>query len=191
MLDLNLIDRDRRERLVEVALDGYGALFRVLLHNSDNFIEYVRNSDIFLDEGLLLEECSNMLHCLVSCAGISYSSVNRRIHLRHIRRGCIQPPLRCLCVCKDRHEWLVQFVSNRSCKFCDGRQPGSLCEFDTRVAKVVFRPFPIINVHRETVPLNDLALGITQRLASYMIPSELSICASIALYHVERLSSFD
>src|ERR1700733_16302499 len=107
LLDLNLIDRDRREGLVEVALDGYGALFRVLLHNSDNFIEYVRNLDIFLDEGLLLEECSNMLHSLVSRTGISYSPFNRRIHLRHIRRSGIQPPLRRLRACKYRHEWLV------------------------------------------------------------------------------------
>jgi hypothetical protein len=67
LLDLNLIDKDRRKGLLKVALDGYGALFRVLLHNSDNFIEYVGNLDIFLDEGLPLEECSNMLHSLVSC----------------------------------------------------------------------------------------------------------------------------
>jgi hypothetical protein len=37
--------------------------------------------------------------------------------------------------------------------------------FDTRVAKVVFRPFPIIDVDREAIPLNDLAAGITQRFA--------------------------
>src|SRR5580692_6308522 len=116
---------DRRERLFEVALDGYVTLFRVLLYNSDNFTKNVWNVDIFLVEGLLLEECSNMFHCLVSCAGISYGSFNRRIHLGHIWRSGIQPLLRGLCVCKYRHEWLVQFMSDRACKFSDRCQPRS------------------------------------------------------------------
>src|SRR3984885_15066143 len=112
---------DRREGRVEVALDGYVTLFGVLLYDSDNFTKYVRNVDIFLVEGLLLEECSNMLHGLVSRTGISYNPFNRRIHLRHIRRSGIQPSLRRLRACKYRHEWLVQFVSDRACKFSDGR----------------------------------------------------------------------
>jgi hypothetical protein len=70
LLKLNLVDGDRWERLVEVALDGYVALLGVLLNNSDNFTNYVWDVDIFLVEGLLLEESSNMLHCLVSRAGI-------------------------------------------------------------------------------------------------------------------------
>jgi hypothetical protein len=49
LLDLNLINRDRRKGLLKVALDGYGTLFGVLLHNSDHFIENVRKLDIFLD----------------------------------------------------------------------------------------------------------------------------------------------
>jgi hypothetical protein len=130
---------------------------------SSGVIEYVRNLDILLDEGLLLEECSNMLHCLVSHTGMSNSPFNRRIHLRYIRRSGIQPPLRRRCVCKYRHEWLVQFVSDRARKFSDGRQSRSLCEFDTRVAKMVFCSFPLIDVNREAIPLNDLPARITQR----------------------------
>ena len=77
LLNLNLVDGDRGERLFEVALDGYVTLFGVFLHNSDNFPNYVWNVHIFLVEGFLLEECSNMLHCLVRRAGISYSPFNR------------------------------------------------------------------------------------------------------------------
>jgi hypothetical protein len=132
-----------------------------------------------------------MLHCLVSRAGISYSPFNRRIHLRDIRRSGIQPPLRGLHVRKYRHEWLVQFVSDRGCKFSDGRQPRSLCEFDTRVAKAVFCSFSLIDVNREAIPLNDLTLRITQRFAHHLMPSVLSICTSQAAYCAVRLSSFD
>src|SRR5277367_2366302 len=56
---------------------------------------------------------------------------------------------------------------------------------------MVFCPFPLIDVDREAVPLNDLPVGITQRFTHRMMPSVLSICTSIAVYHVERLSSFD
>src|ERR1700733_1385514 len=49
--------------------------------------------------------------------------------------------------------------------------------------------FPIIDVHRETVPLNDLALGITQRFAPRVMPSVLSICSSQAVHYAECLSS--
>src|SRR6267154_1007119 len=112
-----------------------------------------------------------------------------RIHLHHVRRSGIQPPLRRLCVCKYRHEWLVQFVSDRACKFSDGRQPRSLRELDTRVAKMVFCSFPLIDVDREAIPLNDLTLRITQRFAHRVMPSVLSICASQAVYCAVRLSS--
>src|ERR1700760_3272770 len=51
--------------------------------------------------------------------------------------------------------------------------------------------FPIINVHREAVPLNDLAVGIAQRFTHRMMPPVLSICASPAVYYVEQSSGFE
>src|ERR1700722_1084720 len=45
--------------------------------------------------------------------------------------------------------------------------------------------YPIIDVHRETVPLNDLALGITQRFAPCVMPSVLSVCATQAVHYPE------
>ena len=45
--------------------------------------------------------------------------------------------------------------------------------------------FPIIDVDREAVPLNDLALGITQRFAPRVMPSILSISASQAVHYAE------
>src|SRR5579871_4955166 len=50
---------------------------------------------------------------------------------------------------------------------------------------------PIIDVHREAVPLNDLSVGITQRFAHRVMPSVLSIRASPAVYYVEQSSSFE
>jgi len=49
LLDLNLVDMDRRERLFEVILDRCVTLFGILLYNSNNFTNYVWNVDIFLE----------------------------------------------------------------------------------------------------------------------------------------------
>src|SRR6202007_1457971 len=54
--------------------------------------------------------------------------------------------------------------------FSDGRQPRSLCEFDTRIAKVIFGSFPLIDVSREAIPQDDLAVGITQRFGHRVMP---------------------
>src|SRR5713226_10715348 len=56
---------------------------------------------------------------------------------------------------------------------------------------MVFCSFPLIDVNREAIPLNDLPVGITQRFPSRLMPSVLSICTSHAVYYVVRFSSFD
>src|SRR6266567_6012553 len=48
--------------------------------------------------------------------------------------------------------------------------------------KCLLCSFPLIDVNREAIPLNDLALGITQRFTSHMMPAILSIRATQAVY---------
>ena len=87
-------------------------------------------------------------------------------------------------IAKNAGEWLVQFVSDRARKFSDGRQPRSFRKLVTRVAKVVFRTFPIIDVDREAIPLNDLSAEITLRFPFNLLPSVLSVSTSNAAYYV-------
>src|ERR1700679_3389146 len=138
---------DRREWLFEAEFDRYIAFLGVLLNYSDNLMKYVGNVDILLVERLLLEEGTNMSHRLVPRTGVSENTPNRRVLLRRIRRSGMQPSLRRLCIGKDRHQGLVQFVSDRARKFGDGRQPRSLRELDSRITKVVFRSFPLIDIN--------------------------------------------
>src|ERR1700722_15858453 len=53
---------------------------------------------------------------------------------------------------------------------------------------MVFRSFLFIDVDREAIPLNNIAVGLTQRFAHRVMPSVLSICASQAVYYAVQLS---
>ncbi len=75
---------NNREGLLKVILDGYVTLFGVFEYNSDNFTKYFGNVDICLVERLLFKECSNVLHRLVSCTGISNYPFDRRSSFDHI-----------------------------------------------------------------------------------------------------------